>query len=595
MSSDDFDLQTLKEIRAEFFNDATEQIACCEECYLNLENEALRPEELNKIFRLAHSMKSGGAMLGITDLSEFAHVVEDLLSIFRSSPNLLNRDSISLLLRVGDAIRQKIEFLQAGREDGWDVSSLMREVNALVQTLSNETKHDATQCAADGRNPGGPAGETTPAPVAADKVTAAPAPETVHAQTQQQAPAAAAQTQGKQANREPLRIDPSRVDTVLDLVGELVVLKGQLLEMRGQNRDPRENEVISLIDKTARELQERALAMRLTSVRPLMIKIRRGIRDLSLALNKPIDLDIQGEDLELDRLMIDNLGDPLMHLIRNAMDHGLECPEERRKAGKPETGRLQIAARQASGKIVIEIRDDGRGINKAKVMARAKERGLIAPDVHELPDHDAFELLFHPGFSTAEKVTDLSGRGVGLDVVRSNIAKLRGSVNIESTPGFGTRFQLVLPLTTAILDGILVELNGQRVVIPMLNIVEIVRASHEQIRSLPNKSSIVTVRGSSIALIDISRTFHGWRQSLEEPGTRTILILQCSQKKVAMAVDLVLGQSQVVLKSMGTYFGERKGIAGSSILGDGRVGLVIDVESLVSEADAGSILERKAA
>lgn len=607
MSSDD---DFMKELQQEFLDQMVFMLDECEESYLKLEKPSTRPEELTKIFRLAHSIKGSGGVAGFLDLAGFAHCVEDLLTILRSKPELVNESLISLLLRAGDAFKVRIHDLREKNSNAWDVEGLRKEIVDATQFIGGGSSSESSSEASS---------ESVGAMTAHDDSQAqmdAAMHEEVKATTV--APTAAGKTEVKQEKAALVRVDPLRIDAVLDLVGELVVIKGQLLEENSKSSSQREREILALLDKTARELQDKTLAMRLTSLKPLFLRMQRIIRDLSLELEKPVDFIMEGEDIELDRSMIELLTDPLTHIVRNAIDHGLENWEDREKVKKPVTGQIRMTAKQSGGRIVIELRDDGKGIDRKNVLKKAVSRGLITQENGDLlSNEEVFQLLFLPGFSTAEKVTAVSGRGVGLDVVKTNVEKLKGSISIESTHGSGSLFRISLPLTTAITDGIIVLLDNQRFVVPMSSIIEIVQLDDHEIIEIGDRQYAAMIRGKSIALMPMGEIL-GSAQSVfsilqeehqrelktvanseGQPATEpseatstgesdralkrrrhTVLVVEHSRLPIALLVDSVLGQSQVVVKALGERFKNTIGLAGASIMGDGKIALVLDVEAL---------------
>ncbi|MCH7791656.1 MAG: chemotaxis protein CheA, partial [Planctomycetes bacterium] len=300
---------------------------------------------------------------------------------------------------------------------------------------------------------------------------------------------------------------------------------------------------------------------------------------------KKITLRVEGEDTELDRNVVDQIGDPLVHMIRNSCDHGLEPPEERLAAGKPETGVLTLRAYHQGGSIVIEIEDDGRGLPRDKILKKAIERGIYTPDreLDKIPDSEVYNLVFLPGFSTAEKVTDISGRGVGMDVVRRNIQALRGKTEIRSAPGKGSTFAMRLPLTMAIIDGMIVRLGSQRYVIPTLSIEQSFQPTRDQISSVIGQGEVVSVRGSLLPIYRLSQIVN-LDEGIDDPCESLLIVLESNDLRCCLLVDEIIGQQQVVIKSLGEGVKSIRGVSGGAILGDGRVALILDVGGLIKEA-----------
>jgi two-component system chemotaxis sensor kinase CheA len=346
---------------------------------------------------------------------------------------------------------------------------------------------------------------------------------------------------------------------------------------------------IGQVGKITRDLQEAAMSLRMVTVKATFQKMARLVRDVAAKAGKRIQLEVEGEDVELDRNVVEEIGDPLVHMIRNACDHGVEPADERRKAGKNETGTLRLRAFHSGGSIVIEVEDDGRGLSRDRILRKCVEKGLIDPtrNLAEIPDSEVFNYIFLPGFSTAEKVTDISGRGVGMDVVRRNIEALRGSVEIRSTTGKGSTFSMRLPLTMAIIDGMVVRVGGQRYIVPTLNIERSFRPTPDQLTMVLGKGELARVRDALLPIYRLQRLFNlaDGRQSLTEG---LLLVLENGKRRACVFVDEILGQQQVVIKSLGDSHPPIRGVSGGAILGDGRVALIVDVGGLLESATGSS-------
>ncbi len=413
---------------------------------------------------------------------------------------------------------------------------------------------------------------------------------------------------GKPSGKAPLKgahsvikVDTGRVDSVLDAVGELVVLKNQLVhdETVHNGSNLRLEAIVDQLDKAVRELYEKTLSIRMTPLKSMFVKIQRIVRDLSITLEKPVDLNLIGEETEVERTVFELLGDPLVHLVRNSMDHGIENKTLRQQRGKSAVSKVTVSAKQSGGNVIIEIIDDGGGINRERVLGKAIERGLVphGVDPASLADESVFQFIFQPGFSTADKISDLSGRGVGLDVVKSNLDKINGKINIQSKAGLGTTFRLTIPLTTAITDGIIVALDGARYILPIHSIREIVRVVPKDYTNVSNAGKVANIRGHLLPVIDVSTTLGtiNWALNLEgqtsdkrrdgslsERREETMLvIIESMVGQMAFPVDDVLGQAQVVVKpiSTGHYIPE---VSGAAILGDGRTVLILDPSALIN-------------
>jgi two-component system chemotaxis sensor kinase CheA len=375
-------------------------------------------------------------------------------------------------------------------------------------------------------------------------------------------------------------VDTAKLDYLVDMVGEMVIADSMLrnnpelavLKSTGVLR------ALTQLGRMTSEVQKTAMSMRMVTMSQLFQKMARLVRDLSRKHGKQVELDTFGEDTELDRNIVEELGDPLMHMVRNAIDHGIETPQARQAAGKGPTARVTLRAAHRGGHICLEISDDGRGLDKDKIVAKAREKGLIE-SADRLSENEIFNLIFEPGFSTAAQVTDTSGRGVGMDVVRNKIQQLRGRVEIQSTPGSGSTFVLKLPLTLAIIDGLVVGVGKERYIVPVFTVKEMLRPSEDTISTVENRDEMALVRGRLYPVVRLSRRFHVAPRS-EEPTESVLIIAESAGKDFCLMVDEVIGKQEVVIKSLGETMKRIQGVAGGAILGDGRVGLILDMEGI---------------
>lgn len=674
--SGDGDNSFFAELQMDFLNESAFMLEQYEESMIRLETSEDPVSDLTTIFRVAHSVKGGAAAVGLGDLAKFGHVVEDLLDILRSKPELVSPNIISLLLQSGDELKNRITSLQRGEDNPWDTSALVAQLIAAAESLGKKSSHrveapapvaeevkeaapddffaaatsspeeapaddvanldllaellsqlspedraefeakEAAEAEAKAKVRAAapaPTPEVAPAPVAEEKpvlkvVSSQPTEPAAPAATAKPASPAAAQGGGN--NRGPakketsaIKVDTGRVDSVLDAVGELVVLKNQLVhdETVRTSGNLRLEAIVDQLDKAVRELYEKALGIRMTPLKSMFIKIQRIVRDVSLSLDKPVDLQLIGEDTEVERTVFEILGDPLVHLVRNSMDHGIEKRETRQERGKSLTAKVTVSAKQSGGNVIIDITDDGGGINRDKVLNKAIERGLVPAGVDpaSIPDEQVFQFIFNAGFSTADKISDLSGRGVGLDVVKSNLDKINGKINIFSKAGQGSTFRLTIPLSTAITDGIIVALDGARYILPIHSIREIVRVLPKDYTNVSGAGKVANVRGSLLPVIDVSRTLGSINWSLNEKDKTLakkrenslsarreetmLVIIESMTGQMAFPVDDVLGQAQVVVKPITTGASIPE-VAGAAILGDGRTVLILDPAALVTTA-----------
>jgi len=431
-----------------------------------------------------------------------------------------------------------------------------------------------------------------PAPVEAQAPNlsaAAPFPQSVHDDSDH-APSTVASSDaiGKDAGKAPkatVRVELDRVDRLINLIGELVINQSMLSQAVFDAGFPPNSPLAGGLDEfkqLTRDIQESVMSIRAQPVKPLFQRMSRIVREASNATRKDVRLVTEGESTEVDKIVIERLSDPLTHMIRNAVDHGLESPEKREAAGKPREGVVRLSAMHRSGRVIIEVSDDGAGINRPKVRQIAIEKGLISAD-EQLSDAEIDNLLFMPGFSTASEVSNLSGRGVGMDVVKKSIQALGGRVSIVSVPGQGSSFTISLPLTLAILDGMVVRIAGQTTIIPLTDIVETLKPKPEDIHDFSTEGQVVFIRGSFVPLVDVGATL-GYRAPLTKVDNQIVVLTQTEDSALsALLVDEIFDQRQVVIKGLEENYGSVPGIAAATILGDGRIALILDVDRIVSK------------
>jgi len=597
---DDCDLDLLRD----FINESREMLVGAEASLLLLETNPTDDEAVNTVFRAFHTVKGTAAFLGLGGLSRFAHKAESLLSQVRDRVVPYSAHTADLSLQSADMLR---EFLDAV-ETATDGTPLMLP----------EGQYDLTRAledAAAGKVPEVMAPEDTPLPSPrlgdilvergiVDRATleavhagepavplgqallnahAAPLKDVAQA-LRQQAQQTAQQKQGRQEGAgagDSIRVRTDRLDRLIDMVGELVIAQAMIGadEVVMQAGHQGLSRKVSMAGKIVRDLQDLSMSMRMVPLKPVFQKLARLVRDLSQKSGKAVEFQTHGEDTELDRNMVDAIADPLVHMVRNSLDHGLETPDERKVSGKRPAGLLRLSAYHAGGAVVVELHDDGRGLNRDKIIAKAMAKGLIDSS-KTLTDQDVFALIFAPGFSTADQVTDISGRGVGMDVVRRNIEGIRGRIEITSAPGEGTTFKLRLPLTLAITDGMLVRVGLERYIVPTTSIQLSFRPSPEQICTVAGRGEMVVLRGETLPIVRLHRLFNVQGAS-ERFDESLLMLVGDGDKRVALMVDDLLGQHQVVAKSLGEGIGRVDGLSGGAILGDGRVGLIIDIGQLV--------------
>lgn len=550
----------------EFLTEAREHLERSEKALLELEQRPQDVELINTVFRAFHTIKGVSGFMKLAPIVTLAHAGECLLDGARSGKLSLNSRSLSLILKGCDLLGQLLNLMEG------KPGPTKARLHLIAESLEKVSRGEAV----DYSSLDVAAAEVAQSDNAASQ-SAAPSGELA-----QKAGAAAAVR-----SDQTVKVSTLRMDALVDMVGELVIAHQMVVQdpsMRGIASQQLQRNLQS-VGKIVRDLQTVSMSLRMVPIKGTFQKMTRLVRDLAAKSGKRITLHTEGDDVELDRNMVEVIADPLVHMVRNSCDHGLEGPDQRAAAGKSETGNLWLRAFHSGGAVVIEIEDDGRGLSREKIVAKAIERGIYAPDrpVADIPDSEIFNIIFLPGFSTAEKVTDISGRGVGMDVVRRNIEGLRGKIDIRSTPGKGTTFAMRLPLTLAIIDGLVVRVGRQRYVIPTLSVEQSFRPSANDMHTMANRLNMVMVRGELLPV-------HRLETLLQIPvetatsAERLLVLVEAHGSRACLAVDAVLGQQQVVIKSLGSAIGSRAGVAGGAVLGDGRVALILDVAGVLAEA-----------
>lgn len=584
---------------SEFITEAREHCTTAEQMLMDLETSTDQQSAINAIFRSFHTIKGAAGFLDLKPILVLAHESETLLDLARKGTiqiagNIADIvfDAIDIMRKLLDATEQALkensqfdatsltapvlEYLRRILED--PTATILKappRVGDILIDMGAVTQPEIDEALAKKERPDEKLGETL---VKQGLVPAKVVARALRNQQQVRSDKPAATV------KEMVKIDTERLDKLVDTIGELVIAES----MVGQDEEilcrvsPKVARNITHLNKITREIQEMGMAMRLVPVRPTFQKLARAIRDLTRKSGKEIEFVVSGEDTEVDRSIIENIGDPLMHMIRNSVDHGIEAPEDRLKAGKPRQGKITIRAYHKGGNIYFDIEDDGKGLDKEKILAKAREKGLIENN-KELTDKEIFNLVLLPGFSTAQKVTDISGRGVGMDVVKKNIDVMRGHLGINSAPGQGTVFSMKLPLTLAIIDGMVVKVEKEKFIIPTLTIVESLSLSKEMIFTVSERGELINLRGELLPLIRVNGLFE-LEKSGRSNGERTVVVVEDGTKRVGLVVDKLLGQRQTVIKSLGHIFRKQKWIAGGAILSDGTVGLIIDVSGIITLA-----------
>jgi two-component system chemotaxis sensor kinase CheA len=384
----------------------------------------------------------------------------------------------------------------------------------------------------------------------------------------------------KAADNFSVRVETAKLDHLMDMVGEMVIAQSLIRNnpVLTSLQNPRLLGDLSQLARITADVQRTTMGMRMIPMGQLFQRTARMVRDLSRKTGKVVELETSGEETVVDKNIAEELSDPLLHMVRNSLDHGIESPADRKAAGKNPTARVRLAAYHQAGQIVIEISDDGRGLDKAKILGKARQRGLIQDGAH-LSENDIFHLIFEPGFSTADQISDISGRGVGMDVVRKNVQKLRGRIDIKSVSGKGATFILSLPLTLAIIDGLVVNIGGYRYIVPIFDVKEMIRPTEDMLSSVQGRDEMALIRGRLLPIVRLSQRF-GVKAKSDNICDGLLVVAECEGKQFCLLVDDLVGKQEVVIKSLGETLKNITGIAGCAILGDGRVGLILDMHGI---------------
>ncbi len=548
----------------EFLSESEEGLGRADQILMNVEQGGASAEAVNGLFRVFHTVKGVAGFLEINEITTLAHTTETMLGRCRDGMMKLADEWLNVVFDATAMVRRMLAELRAAVQDSAQFAT-HENVEGLLQRLRALTE-DATPAVA-----AAPA-DTNPLEPAASVSCTSHGP----------------QAAGTTKLRETVKVDLERVDNLVAMVGELVVVEamvGNAPEI-AKSASARVRNCLSQLAKVTRDLQDVGMRMRMVPVAGVFQKMARMSRNLGRKSGKPLRLVLSGETTEMDRSLVEQIADPLVHMIRNAVDHGIEPPDERRRAGKPEEGTIRLSAYHEGGSIVIELADDGRGLDRDAILAKARVQGLVGPN-DTLSESDIHMLIFAPGFSTAQQVTEVSGRGVGMDVVKRNLEAMHGRVTISTTPGQGTTFKMLLPLTLAIIDGMMVACGQDRYIIPTLSVVESIRPSQGMLVTFAGQLEMVNVRGQILPLVRLARLFN-IADAQSDPTQAIVVIVEGVGRRLGLVVDEVVTQQQVVIKSLGQGLGPTRFLSGAAILADGRVGLIINVEEI-----AGTTVERR--
>lgn len=594
-SADDFILEVTPEMVAHFVGEADEQLEKVEQALLELEKSPDSSEQIQEAFRNIHSFKGNCGFLGFADLETLSHKIENALAAVKDGLIKADNKNIPMFLHLIDVLRNVVAGdVAAGGKGEIENSGLLNdllddiipaEANGSVEQADREVPQlgDILETEDEGKVEGPPRAKIEQPEALA--LLREQAPEQA-LRGKKSASGNGGKAVSRSVNRRDIRVDLNRLDELINLVGELVVAEVMVThnpDLEGFEFDNFETAARNL-NKLVRELQDVALAVRMIPIAGIFRKMIRLVHDLSAKAGKNINLNLVGQETEIDKTVAEQIADPLVHIVRNAIDHGIESPADRLAAGKSEVGQLHLEAKHEGGEVWIVIREDGGGLDKQKILAKAAKSGLIDGDGADMSDHDAFNLIFEPGFSTAAKVTEVSGRGVGMDVVRRNLEKIKGQVDILSEPGKGTTFVLRIPLTLAIIDGMMVRVGDARYTIPMLSIRESIQTSPKKITRTMDGQELVKVREEIIPVIRLHE-LHKVTPQYTNLEDGILVIVEDKKSVAAIMIDELMGEQQAVVKGLSGYIGNVKGVSGCSILGDGEISLILDVKGILKKAE----------
>ncbi len=591
----------MKEIFDSFVIETNEILERLDFQLVELENSPENTDLLNDVFRSFHTVKGTSGFLGLERLTQVTHKCEDILNKLRKGEAKLDPSIMDGILNAFDKIKELVVCIETNKNENVDIDETISLLTNIIQKLEGSE--------------GGEEDDSLPevpiaVPVAEEPVVseAAPEPEVVYPEPEapkaevKEAPATpkpapvketkdtakAAAAVKKEDNT--IRVDVERLDELLNIVSELVLGRNRLaqvnsemlLEYEGTKIARDLSDAAKQIDLMTSELQLVVMKTRMVKIGKVFNRYPRVVRDLAKETKKNIQLIINGEETELDKTLIEEINDPLVHLIRNSADHGIESPEVRQQKGKNPVGTITLSAEHEGNNIIISVEDDGKGIDPEMLKEKAVKKGLMTKEkAKDLSRQEAFNIIFLPGFSTAEVVTNVSGRGVGMDVVKTNVTKLRGIINVDSVVGKGTKIIIKLPLTLAIIPGMIVKIKSETVVIPLNSVIEVLRVNNNEIKSV-NQTEVIRLRDSVLPLLSLDKILTFADEGGREDNWQYVVVVGIAEKKYGIKVDDLIGQKEVVIKSLGNYLGNIHGIAGSTIMGDGKVVMILDIAELVN-------------
>ncbi len=583
--ANEMDLGEMKEIIGDFLVEADELLHSLDTNLVKLETAPADLNLLNEIFRAAHTIKGTSSFLGLEQVTLLTHKMEDVLNKLRKAEMIVTPAIMDLLLESLDLLRTLIGNVHDSNFEEINISTVVARLEAAQ--VSQPGFAPTAMSSAKAIEP--KLVEETATPISATEAVVAAVTGATSPTTESKKTAIDAR---KAAPDQTIRVDVGRLDSLMNLMGELVLGRNAMVQT--VNRMTNEvantpfveqlNQAAASLNYITTELQMAVMKMRMQPISKVFSKYPRLVRDLARDSGKQIELELSGEETELDKSVIEEIGDPLVHIIRNSCDHGIELPQDRAAKGKPAIGVIRLAACQEGSNIVIRISDDGKGLDVRAIRDKAVERGLVSRlEADKLADRDVFRFIFEAGLSTAKSVTGVSGRGVGMDVVRTNIEKLNGLIELDSKLDRGTTITIKLPLTLAILQGLLVESDQEIYILPLSSVIETVKTAQSEV-SYVNRRPVLRLRDDVIPIINLGTTLGRQNSSLTLAEKPYIVVVGLADKKLGVNIDRFLGQEEVVIKSLGAYLGATEGVAGATILGDGRIRLIIDLLGLFTLA-----------
>jgi len=596
-SDDLLKMEITDEMRQSFVQEGNELIQNTEQGLLVWGDNIGNLEFVGDIFRNVHSFKGNCGFFGYSSLEKLGHQMENVLDRAKSGSKLAVENPADQLLAALDILQKGVNNIAEGKDDTIeDLDLHLKSLQALIAPLLGDFLVDegVTAQAID------KAVETQKKPVgeilveqgtaSSEQVTSAlkKQQEIINKTKAAAKPVARTKTPAK---RQDIRVELGKLDSLINLIGELVIAENMLIhnpDLKGLELE-NFNKAGQHMSKLVRELQEMAMTIRMIPVSGLFRRMIRLVHDISVKAGKEVELVLIGEETEIDKTVIETITDPLVHLLRNSLDHGLEPPDERIAAGKSQKGTVTLSARHEEGEVWVTIKDDGRGLNKKKIIEKAISNGLYTEEeIETLTDKQINNLIFAPGFSTAEKITDISGRGVGMDVVKKNLERIKGKIDVTSTPGQGSKIILRIPLTLAIIDGMIVRVGSATCIVPTLSMLEAYRPVMDQITITPDGDELAKVRENFLPVIRLHEVL-GKKPDSSNLEDGILIVLESQETRFCLFIDEILGQQQTVIKGLSKYIGNVSGVSGCTILGDGGVCLILDVGTLIEAAENKSI------